>query len=406
MTNAGPLRVLIVGAGIGGLTAAVAMRRAGHSVTVLEQTAVLGEVGAGLQVAPNASRILISLGLRPQLEETAARAEHSIRRRWQDGAILGTFPLGDAVEEHFGAPYLQMHRADLHRVLLKAAVEPGPGVPVEVQLDAIAVECTETADDAVVTLIDGRQFHGDLIVGADGVHSTLRPHVVGQEPPATFSGDIGYRALIDRAALAPNRAVDELFAKPSLTVWLGPQAHLVHYVIKSGSVVSLMAVIPGQEFEKESWSAVGDKEVLLQGFAGWDQRVLDLIRAADSVNSWALYDRPPIRQWTTSRVALLGDACHPMLPYQAQGAGQAIEDGAALGAATIGVTSASVPAALQQYERRRCDRASRVQAASRKNQYLFHMPDGADQIERDKLLASGGADYESYQWLWSPTTAA
>ncbi|MDX6588432.1 MAG: hypothetical protein QOI31_2905, partial [Solirubrobacterales bacterium] len=221
------LDVLIVGAGIGGLSAAVALRRTGHRVTVLEHAPELGEIGAGIQVAPNATRCLFGLGLRERLEQKAVAAQRSVRRRWEDGRILGEYPLGTDVEERFGSPYWHMHRADLHAGLAEAALDAvGPGQPVDLRLNTAVVGVEPNA--GIVVTEAGSRLQADLVIAADGIHSSVRHTIWGPDTPVD-SGDVAYRALIPRATIEASPELLEIASDPVLTVWLGPDKHVVQY---------------------------------------------------------------------------------------------------------------------------------------------------------------------------------
>lgn len=397
------LDVLIVGAGIGGLSAAVALRRTGHRVTVLEHAPELGEIGAGIQVAPNATRCLFALGLRERLEQKAVAAQRSVRRRWEDGRILGEYPLGADVEERFGSPYWHMHRADLHAGLAEAALDPvGPGQPVDLRLNTAVVGVEP--DAGIVVTEDGSRLHADLVIAADGIHSSVRHAIWGPDTPVD-SGDVAYRALIPRATIEASPELLEIASDPVLTVWLGPDKHVVQYYVRGRSVLNVVACVPAVTAALESWTGAGDTKDLLASIEGWDDRVRALVGAAPEFMCNAIYDRAPLETWVAGRVALLGDACHPMLPYQAQGAAQAIEDAVVL-ADTLEELD-DVEAALHAYEARRYERATKVQGASWKNRHLFHLPDGEEQQQRDEALDDQQGDFDSYSWLWAadPTHA-
>ncbi|MGH3376694.1 MAG: FAD-dependent monooxygenase [Actinoallomurus sp.] len=395
------LDVVVVGAGIGGLAAAVCLRTIGARVTLLEQASAIGEVGAGIQLAPNATRALAAIGVADRLRPDAVAATRSLRRRWQNGALLGSYLLGAEIERRFGAPYWHAHRVDLHAALLRAATDPdGAGAPVTLQLGAAVwkVEQDRLRVSAITT--EGARYPADVLIGADGIHSRVREMMVGADKPQ-FSGDVAYRALIPTDALTADPTMGELTRERALTIWLGPHCHLVHYYVRAGSLLNVVAMVPGEQDAPESWSARGDKSELLDALAGWHPTIHKLISAAPVVNRWALYDREPLDSWILGRIALLGDSCHSMLPYQAQGAAQALEDALALGKTLQSATPETVAEALGVYEAERSVRASRVQRASRKNREIFHLPDGPQQHQRDAELRHGGADYESYAWLWS-----
>lgn len=393
--------MVIVGAGIGGLAAALCLRTIGARVTVLEQAHAIGEVGAGIQLAPNATRALAEMGVADLLAPEAVAATMSVRRRWQDGRVLGRYPLGADVEQRFGTPYWHAHRADVHAALLRAATRRGRfGEPAVLRLTETAQHVEPGDEDNAACVVTGSgRHHADVLIGADGIHSRVREALAAPDAPR-FSGDVAYRALIPVEAIRPVAELAELTRDPELNIWLGPHCHLVHYWVRHRALLNLVAIVPGTEDTPESWSAAGDKPVLLDALAGWDNSARSLVAAAPAVNRWAVYDREPLPSWTSGRVALLGDSCHAMVPYQAQGAAQALEDAVALARALRAADRRSVPEALAGYEQARHARATAVQRASRHNRELFHMPDGPEQEARDVLLRNSNGDFDSYAWLW------
>jgi len=401
-TSPTALNVAVVGAGIGGLAAAIRLRQAGHRVTILEQTSRLLPVGAGIQLAPNATRILHSLGVLDALAPRAVAAQVSVRRRWQDGRMLGEFPLGKAVVDRFGSAYVHAHRGDLHGALTATAVDAGrPGQPVSIQLGSAVAGVDQPArGPAVLTTSDGRRVAADAVIGADGIHSRVR-EVIGSPDVVRFSGDVAYRSLVPVESVLKQPSLAALTERPALTIWLGPGRHLVHYLVSGGEYLNVVLCAPGDDKATESWSAFGDVADMVQALDGWDERAVRIASSAARVHTWGLYDREPLEDWTAGRVALLGDACHPMLPYQAQGAAQALEDAAALGDVLEGIDTDAVAEALSSYSARRQPRAAAVQLASRHNRELFHLPDGPGQALRDEQLGEMSGDFDSYAWIWS-----
>ena len=369
------MRVVILGAGIGGLAAAIALRRAGLDARVFEQAPAIREVGAGIQMAPNATRLLRRLGLGEALERVGVRPEAAESRRWDDGRVLLRQQLGDACEARFGAPYYHLYRPDLIAALA-AALPPGA-----VELGRRCVAIADRGDSVEAAFDDGSIATGDALIGADGIHSTVRAALLGPEAPR-FSGSIAYRGLVPAERLAH-------LALPRLsTAWLGPHRHFVHYWVAGGRFMNFVAIAPAGDWRVESWSERGEVADALAEFAGWHPQVGAIIGAATETHRWALYDREALPRWASGRVALLGDAAHAMLPFLAQGACQAIEDGAILARCLAGTDAAEVPGALRRYEAIRRPRASRAQAGSRQNATTFHLPDGPDQKARDAEYAS------------------
>jgi salicylate hydroxylase len=388
------MRVGVVGGGIGGLSTALALLRAGFDVHVYEQAPALGEVGAGVQISPNASRILHGLGLADELAKTGVRPLAWHQRRWDDGQTLLRTPLGAAVEAAFGFPYYQIHRADLLAAL--AGALPGERVHVGHRLTGVV----ERGDRVVARFAGGVRAELEVLVGADGIHSLVRRILFGPDH-ARFTGCVAYRGVVPAERLRGLRL--ELTAQ----VWMGPGGHFVHYFVRGGRLVNVVAVVEQYRWARESWTARGQVANALAAFAGWHPRVRAILEAVDETFLWALFDRAPLERWSAGRVTLLGDACHPMLPFMAQGAAQAIEDGATL-AACLAEPGADVAGALRGYERLRIPRTARVQAASTDNKTRFHLPDGPAQWERDARMAAGSTDwsYQAVAWIYEHDAAA
>jgi salicylate hydroxylase len=354
------LRVAVVGAGIAGLTTAAALARAGIPCQVYEQTAALGEVGAGIQLAPNATRLLERLAS-IQLSDRAVTPEAIEMRRWDDGGVIGTTALGQACLDRFGAPYYTFHRPDLHRCLIELLAAD------TVVLGRKCVAVRETPGGAEIRFADGSTVAADLVIGADGIHSVVRELDATDHP--RFSGQAIFRGLI------PAARVPHLVAEPKVTIFVGPGRHCVAYPVAAGELLSFGATAPSDAWDKESWTEPGDLAALLADYAGWHPDVRTLLTSVDSVNQWALHDRDPLERWSGDRVTLVGDAAHPMLPFAAQGANQAVEDAFVLAECLREAGPDDVPAALQRYESLRLPRTSDVQRYSRANTRNFHLTD-------------------------------
>jgi len=375
--------IAIVGGGIGGLAAAAFLHQAGLRSTVYEQAAELREVGAGLVVAPNAARLLRRLGVLDAFARHAVRLEVGWEfRRWRDGTVLSAEDLEAACERLYGEHTYTAHRADLLEVIESA-------VPADsIRLDRRCTGLDTLGSRPVLRFDDGDAVEADVVIGADGTHSIVRGVLHG-ETPATYSGLCAFRALVP-VAQAPAFA-----RRPAQTLWIGPGHHLVHYPVSAGRLVNLVAFAPAGEDSVESWSATGTVGEFLAEFDGWDPRLAELIRAGGTPGRWALLDRPPLRRWSEGPVTLLGDAAHPMFPFFAQGAAQAMEDAAVLARCLADGRSDPVQA-LHRYEELRIARTSRLQELSHARSDLNHLPDGPQQQARDQsfgqadpLLANG-----------------
>jgi salicylate hydroxylase len=400
-------QVAIVGGGLGGLTAALSLRCKGINVTVLEQATELAEIGAGIQTAPNASRILIGLGLRERLEAIHTEPLDQVRRRWQDGSIVGLTSLGEYCKTTFNAPYWHYHRADLHKVLLDACLDPdwpGPVVEVRTSCKVTDVDRTNPTRPAAVTAT-GERHEADVLIGADGIRSTIR-EALGFPDNLVFSGEMAYRALIPGDKIAADPATRWLVDRFQSTIWYGPDRHLVHYMIRGGNYLNVVAIVPANADIAEKWSLPATADEMVDAFAGWDDRAAAMLSKAEGDASvWAMYRRRRDPVWVDGHVALLGDACHAMLPYQAQGGSQAMEDAAVLAEELGAVPAGDVTGALTRYVARRATHAGMVQDASLRNKSFYHLPDGPRQRERDaKLLKNFDGESDiSYTWLWRGT---
>jgi salicylate hydroxylase len=382
------MKIIVIGAGIGGLAAALTLGRAGFEVQVFEQAAQLREVGAGVQISPNATRILHRLGLEEPLRRFGVRPRNLVIRRWDDGRSIARQPLADACELNFGAPYYHFHRAELLDLLF-AAVPSGV-----IHLDHRCVGLTQSEGRVEVRFENGGTAEADVVIGADGIHSAVREMIFGKELPH-FSGHVAYRGLV------PAERVAHLGLEVEASSWWGPDHHFVHYFVGAGArYLNWVAVTPG-EWRVESWTEKGEVADALKEFEGWHPLVRAMISSVDTTNRWALYDRDSLPRWTLGRVTLMGDAAHPMLPYMAQGAVQSIEDAAVLAKCLERAEPHEVNGALHRYEETRKPRASRCQEGSRRNAILYHLRDGEEQRNRDANLGSSTtAPLPQNTWLY------
>ncbi len=385
-------RIAIVGGGIGGLAAAAFLHQSGLPCVVYEQTRTLREIGAGVGVFPNAARLLRRLGVLDALRKSAVKLEIGWEfRRWQDGTVLSAENLSTRCEQLYGEHTYTAHRADLLDALGRA-VPPGT-VRLGQRLTAIGVN----GATATLTFADGETAEADVVIGADGIHSVIRAALTEQVPPV-HSGLSAFRALV------PARDAPAFARRPAQVLWLGPGHHLVHYPVRAGELINLVAIAPAGDYRTESWTATATVEELLAEFGGWDPRLTGLIRAASTPGRWALLDRQPLRRWSFGPVTLLGDAAHPMLPFFAQGAAQALEDAAVL-ARHLTAGGADPAAALRRYEADRIPRTARIQDISHARAQLNHFPDGPDQRARDAAFASVDP-LEASAWIYAYDPAA
>lgn len=371
--------VVVVGAGLGGLTAAMALLRQGLQVTVLEQAPALGEVGAGVQLSANATRVLGLLGLDQAMATMGAEAEGKQIRLWSTGQTWKLFDLGAASRERYGHPYFMFHRADLHSMLEQGVRSIAPAA---IRLGSRCEFVDTSGARPVVVLANGRRVSADLVVGADGVHSRVRLPIAGPDKPR-YSGCLAWRGVISTDRLP------ERLREPVGVNWVGPGRHLIHYPLRRGELTNFVGIVERAGWQVESWTQQGSMEECLEDFDGWHEDVGTLIRAVDTHFKWALMVREPIERWSVERVTLLGDAAHPTLPFLGQGAAMAMEDGYVL-ARALAAHRDSVDDALVAYESARVERTGRVVRGSNENAARFHNPKLAD--------ASGAAQYIEEQW--------
>jgi len=386
-------RVLIAGGGIGGLTAALALVRSGCDVEVYEQAAELKEVGAGVQLAANGTRVLHELGIGEPLKSLACEATGKEVRLWSTGETWKLFDLGAVSIERYGYPYLTVYRPDLLGVLANALRREKAAA---LHLGATCVGFTQDSEGVRLQLDDGTEARGDALIGADGVHSPIRQGLFGPEQPS-FTGIIAWRGVI------PMERLPARMARSVGTNWIGPGAHVVHYPLRSGSLMNFVGALERADWQVESWSERGTTEELAADFAGWNEDVQTMIRNIETPYKWALMARAPMDRWTIGRVSLLGDACHSMVPLLAQGANMAIEDGFVL-ARCLKACRDDVPGALRRYENARRDRTRRAVEGSAANIERFHNPKLSDPAEARKYVDREWAEEriaERYEWLFS-----
>jgi salicylate hydroxylase len=371
------VRIGIVGGGVGGLTAAIALIRKGFDVTVFEQSPTSAQLGASLQLGPNALRLMDELGLLPELRSVAVRPDSVDFLRWDDGSLLLHTELGESAEAYFGAPQLDFFRPDLHRVLVDA-------LPAGVLRLGRPIERVDQ-DEHGVTLVsaDGEQFRADVAVAADGIRSPIRQQLVGADEPL-FSGTVVYRGVV------PHESATDLHPYRQNLYWIGPYRHGVSYWIAGLRLLAVNCGVQDAEWSRESWTLEARPEEAAAAFEGWHQPLVERITRVTTTLRGAVFVRGPLEHWSFDRITLLGDAAHAMEPFQAQGAAQAVEDAYVL--AECLAADPAVDAALRRYERIRMSRAEELQDSSSAAADVFYLPDGEEQRRRDTRYATMTAE--------------
>ena len=386
------MRVLIAGAGIGGLTAALAALRQGHEVEVYEQASELKEVGAGVQLSANGTRVLYALGVGEELKSLSCEATGKEIRLWNTGETWKLFDLGKVSIERYGFPYFTVYRPDLLDVLARAVRRLKADA---IHLGRKCVGFTQTDGEVRLDLEDGTTAKGDALIGADGVHSPIRQTLFGADKPQ-FSGIIAWRGII------PMERLPARMARRVGVNWVGPGGHVVHYPLRGGAVLNFVGALERTDWQIESWSARGTTEELAADYRGWHEDIQTLIRNIPVPNKWALMARPPMPRWTVGRVTLLGDACHSMVPFLAQGAVMAMEDGLIL-ARVLTELDGDVASRLARYEEARRERTRRAVEGSADNIARFHNRALADPVGARQYVEREWAGHNvasRYEWLF------
>ena len=378
---------LIIGGGVGGLATGLALARRGLSIDLFERSEEFKEVGAGIQLGPNSVRALAALGVEAETARLAVYPDALVMMDAIDGRQVARVETGQRFRERFGAPYGLIHRADLHRTLLKA-LQMQPGVRLH---QGAAVSHIRQSETAVELEAPAGRFEGDVLIGADGLWSKVREAVVGDGPPRR-SGHIAYRAVL------PTEQVPEHLRRNEMVLWGGPKCHLVHYPLRGGEAFNLVAVFHSERFE-EGWDVQADPAELHARFAGVHADVLTMLGKIEQWRMWVLCDREPVADWSRGRMAVMGDAAHPMLQYLAQGAGMALEDAVELGA-RLSDRAVPVDEALRTYAGRRYLRTGRAQLSARLYGEFYHA-DGVRRELRNNFLAAG-MNPEGLAWLYDP----
>ncbi|MBE3639876.1 FAD-dependent monooxygenase [Mangrovicoccus algicola] len=366
------MKVGIIGGGIGGAALARALLARGIETAIFEKAPAFGEVGAGVQITPNAVKAIKGIGLYDGLLARAFHPQAIVGRNWQSAAENFRIPLGEEFRAHYDAPFIHIHRADLLELFTEGLP---PGI-CHFGLTCTGVE--QTPQGARALFDDGSSFEADVIVGADGVRSAVRGAVFG-ETAMRWTGHMCYRALVPTGGVVDHVSPDSSF-------WMGPNAHVVTYYVKGGEMVNIVAVAEASEWVAESWSTRASREEMLARFEGWHGSLGRLFADVDEVFAWGLFDRDPMESWVRGHVTLLGDACHPMLPFLSQGAGMAIEDALVLAEALAGMPG-DIPQALARYQAERLPRTARVQLEARERGRTYHLPTPEEMAARDAEYA-------------------
>ena len=385
-------QVLIAGGGIGGLAAALACARQRVPVQLLERATQLSEVGAGIQLGPNVTRILQAWGLGAALTQVAAFPNQLQARDAQTGQVLGTLRLGERAQALYGASYATIHRADLQGLLQRAVQDAG----LALHLGQTVHGWYETEEALQVNTAEGLSLQASALIGADGIWSAVRQQLLG-DASARFTGHLAYRALVAQADLPTHLRSDQV------TVWMGPRLHVVHYPVRSGQWLNLVAIVHGAKPDQaQDWDQAGHTQALMQAMGAVGRDLHERLASVPAWRQWALHDRSPVSgasDMAQGRVALLGDAAHPMRPYLAQGAGMAIEDAQAL-AQCLSVGNATVAEQLQAYAEQRWARNARVQARAIRNGRIFHAQ-GAVALGRNLSMRLMGERVMDVPWLYA-----
>jgi salicylate hydroxylase len=353
------LRVIIIGAGIGGLAAAGALRKLGHEVLVFERAGELGEVGAGLQIGPNGVKVLRALGLEHTLGGLASEPTNIVSVAWDDARLRFRQPLKAISIASYGAPYITAHRADLHRLLQDRVLANA------IHLNAHCMAVSSDARGAVARFGDGKEVEADVIIGADGIKSIVRASLFG-EAPARFTEQIGWRGIVPiecvPAQIGPDKSVR--IDPMEYVGWIGPTGHVICYPIRGGKLYNMFIGRVSNDWAEESWTVPSSKQEMMRAFAGWNEALLGMLDKVEQLFKWGIYDRDPLSQWTQGRITLLGDAAHPMMPTLAQGASITLEDAYTL-ARTLSRHAGEPMRGLVAYEQERIARARGVQLQAR-----------------------------------------
>lgn len=389
---------IISGGGIGGLTTALALVQTGWHVTVLEQASEVSEVGAGIQISPNGCKVLAELGVLGAVEQLAFAPEKIEMRVGKTGSEVFAIPLKNYAQQRWGAPYLHIHRADLITALAGALRQQAPQ---SLKLGCRVVGYENKGHSVAALLDDGRILEGDILVAADGIHSAIRTQMLGDQP-ARFTGNVAWRATV------PMEELGKLAPPPTACVWVGKGRHAVTYQLRGGEMANIVGVVERDDWQQESWLERGSREEALADFSGWHPTIRTLFEKAQKHYRWALFDRPALPHWHDGRAVMVGDSCHPMLPFLAQGATMAMEDALTLARCLAAEQPAhrnsqpvNAETAFERYFAARVERTTAVQAGARKNMKVFHKPGIAYAPVRLATGVKPDLMHERMDWIYS-----
>ncbi|KAK8198148.1 uncharacterized protein BKA78DRAFT_307609 [Phyllosticta capitalensis] len=378
------LEIIIVGAGLGGLAASIECALSGHHVTVLETAPELAEIGAGLQITPNSSRLLKSWGVYDKLADMAVEPKKLFVHRFSGEVLSKEDDFDLQMNRKYGAPFVDMHRGDVQRALAARAKELGVELKLGQRVDALDLDSTR----AKLTTQDGKEHHCDLVVAADGLWSKCRECFLGRRDAPLPTGDLAYRIVLKLDQIQ-DQDLRDWVTNPTVHFWIGPESHVVAYSMKGGNMYNIVLLVPDDLPESVAKQA-GSTEEMKKLFKGWDPILTRFLDCVDKVDKWKLMHREEMDSWISPKgnLVFIGDACHPMLPYLAQGANSALEDGAVLGKVLKDVERSSVYQALVVFEKLRKQRGEAIVKETFKQRRDFHMPDGPEQRARDELFLS------------------
>lgn len=385
--------IAVIGGGIGGLTAALALLTRGMDVNVYEQAARLGEVGAGIQISANGTRVLVALGLEDALREIQVSPLRKEIRHWRTGQSWNWYDLGASANQRYGSPHVLLHRRDLHDMLVNAVQRLKPDA---VHLAKRCVDVSQSDDHVDLRFEDGEEVRAGFVIGADGIHSTIRAHLFGPSSPE-FTGCVAWRAVVPMSRLSTD-------AKAMVSAnWLGPRGHVLHYPLRGGEFMNFLGIVERDDWQVESWTIEGTASELANDFAGWHPSVQAMLQSIDRPFKWAVMVRAPMPRWSKGRVTLLGDACHPTLPFLGQGGVMAIEDAYVI-AACLDKYSGEPENAGKRYEDIRRERTATVVRKSHENRKQAFHPELADDDSAIGMMAENWQQSlakERLDWLYT-----